>query len=146
MINKRINYNKNRELSVWITAFLMFLCANPYFLWHTPLVSVALALLCIFSFIHYSAKSDSILFGGLFFMIYTYYVVRSELSLFGSLSVLFIVPFFFFKTDYVENLYNKFIIVFAALLIPSIIQYVLCAFVGISFGYRIVPPYEQEKL
>lgn len=144
--NKYKNQENRRDMQVWIAAFLMFLCANPYFLWHTPLVSVALTLLCIVSFNYYTVKRDFILFGGLFFLIYAYYVVRSDFSFFGSLSVLFIVPFFFFKTDYVEDLYNKFILVLAALLIPSIIQYVLCTFVGISFGYRIVPPYELEKL
>lgn len=138
---------KDRGFKVQIltSAILLFLCANPYFLWHTPLVSVALGLLCIVSFRYYSFKQEYFLLGTLFFIIYLTYVIKSEFSFWGAMSVILIVPFFFMKAGYVEVVYDKFIVVLAILLIPSILQYFLNTFIGIPFPYKIIPPYEELK-
>lgn len=129
---------------LWLLSLLMFFITNPYFLWNTRFVilsSLAFMLLSVKFWTLRAGRMNLFLAAPL---LYTYYSFNSNLNLNGVLAKMPIVFLFAIQPAKLCELLEKYKVVLACLLVPSILFYLLYLF-GFSLDGNIIDAYESEK-
>lgn len=135
------------EFIEYIVSFLIFLTIPPYFVWgynRIELLAVILILLC--SFIR-NRVGNLKHFGFCFvlYVLYALFALRDSQGVFGILVRGLPCFIFLFPYDYLSNIFKKFSAVYAVILIPSIIVYIVLVFVGLSLPSQIISPMNSAK-
>lgn len=118
----------------YLVAFLIFLSIPPYFVWHIGYLNLFILLVFIvLSFIQCKSISKMNLTFCLWILfLFLWFAIRDDKNFFGIIATSLLCIILLFPTDYLCQIFRRFVKVYAALMIPSIIVYILIVFVGIS--------------
>lgn len=159
---KNINKIDINETLTWMLSITTFLLMRPYFVWSTfrgggfsLLVPVSLFITTLFMFFYFFITDIKLnmldfSFGVFFIFIWMYFLMRGiESTSFlriGNYFLLALILGFFFLTDYDKKVaFNKFSLIFAISLLPSIIISMV-SFLGFEFSYQILTPEHIGKM
>lgn len=138
---------KKEETRGWIAAGLVFLLADPMWMWginQLIMTFIGLLLFLVLFPTFKTSKSSKWLLLAYFFQVIFLWVaiVNAKTNLNGFLQLF--ITFFYFSTiflcekNYWKSIIDKFIIILALLLIPALIEHILLSFVGISIPYHYI--------
>lgn len=157
--NNKVNIN---ETLTWMFSITAFISMKPYFIWTTfkgglfslifPSSLVITTLFVFFYFVITNKKlkvSDCSL-GAFFIVIWVYILTTGTENIsylkIGNYFVLIFILEFFLLTDYDKNaVFDKFSLVFAISLVPSIIISMI-TLLGFEFSYHILTPEHIGKM
>lgn len=127
----------------YVVAVLIFLSIQPYFVWHFELLGLLIAFsFIILSFIRCKgiSKINSSFCLWILFL-FLWFAIRDGKNFFGIIATSLLCFILIFPTDYLCRIFGRFVKVYAVLMIPSIIVYILIVFVGVSsLPSRIIEP------
>lgn len=143
----KLNKTKYIELLEYFLAFLLWLSIPPYFLWQIENLKVYLLLLFVaISFLICKKISQSNLsFFLLIGTVYTFFSFRNGGNIFGLLDAWLICFILLLPKDFLYRIFNKLIKLYAILLIPSIVIYILVIIFGFSLPHDIIQPLVKAK-
>lgn len=130
------------KVTEWVMAFLLFLMSTPVFIWNTPqVINYIYILFFILSIKHLFITEKRSLGQILVFISYIYIIIRFILVLKGSFLggmflVLSIIPFLFLNPKKANDIFEKYVLIFAITILPSVIQYIFVMILGVNFPYH----------
>ena len=143
----KLNRTKYIELCEYFLALLLWLSIPPYFVWEINNFQQYLLLIFVFLSFIISKKISKfdLPFFAIFFLIYTVFAIRSGKNVFGILEVSLLCCILLLSKTFLQQIFNKLIKLYAILIIPSIIIYILVIIFGISLSYNIINPLNEGK-
>jgi len=135
-----------KNLEAFIFAFCLFLLTPPFFVWHSisPLILVLIcSLLSINNFNH--KERFTIEFFVAFLFIYLYAAFNNQQNILSIIAILVVVTLLITSSDFLKNVFTKYIYIFSITLIPSIIFFLAINFFRIDIPHSIITPLNTFK-
>lgn len=131
----------------YLAALLIWCSIQPYFLWKVELLGLVIVIAFILlSFIRCKSISGvNIAFFLVVLLLFLIFAIRDGKNIFGITSVGLVCFILLFPSWYLCRIFNCFIKIYAALIIPSIVVYILVMFVGVSLPSQIIEPLNTLK-
>lgn len=131
----------------YLAALLIWCSIQPYFLWKVELLGLVIVLsFILISFIRCKSISGvNITFFLGILSLFLVFAIRDGKNIFGITSVGLLCFILLFPSWYLCRIFNCFIKIYAALIIPSIVVYILVMFVGVSIPSQIIEPLNALK-
>ena len=132
------------RLEEWIMAFLIFILSTPMFTWDIIFIYYAAAVLFFFLSIKYFSANIKSYYGllsilSLFCLYFLIYKYTPNAQLYVFIFTFFVmIPFFMMNPVLWSKVYKKYLLIFSITIIPSIIEYVLVSFFGLSLSSKII--------
>lgn len=125
------------KVTLYASAFMMFILMLPWFVWFSPWQNIALLIILILNFRAFSfdkKKIPYILFLSVIILCYQFY----EIDLNSIVKCILLILFFNIRTERYIYLFYYFKKTLALFLIPSIILYILVTFFDVSFYSSVI--------
>ena len=138
---------KKVEVEEWLFATCAFGLSAPYFLWDLHLNGILFLLSTVLVIRNWNLPCDISkirIYIPVFVLLYLWVAVRSNFTFFGILTVSLFWTLFGAKSDFLSRSFEKYKIIFAITLIPSIIIYILFL-LGYELSYNTVEPINSIK-
>ena len=136
------------NLIEYSVAGLMFLSIQPYFIWRIELLGLFIAFsFIVLSFIRCKGISKINSSYCLWILcLFLCFAIRDGKNIFGLIAVSLVCLILLFPTDYLCRVFDRFVKIYALLIIPSIVVYIIVVFgVITSFPSQIIEPLNALK-
>ena len=140
------------NISEYVIAVLILCTIPPYFLWNyysiaNPIITISIFIISIICNYHRINKVSPFNFH-LYIavaILFAYIAVRNGDSIQAFLSLQLKACLLLFPSVFLSGIFNKFCKLYSALLIPSIIAYILVVILNIDIPYHIIDPLNELK-
>lgn len=141
--NRTLNKNKTEA---WLCAILIFIISYPKWFWIDPIIVRTILPFCILiissSQLRIRSGSWMMLAYAFQFIFILIFSITNQSNLvgigFAFVSAISFIPLFFCKPEFWKQITDKFILILAILLIPSIIEYLLATFFDINSQFSLI--------
>jgi len=140
----KISFN---DIEAYLFAFCLFLLSSPFYVWNSisPLIFVFICSLLAIKNIE-CANPKHYAFFLAFFFVYLYMPFRDGLNIFGIIASVFVLTLLIMSSNFLNNVFKKYIFIYSIFLIPSIFVFLLVNFFGIDLPHLFIAPLNQLKL
>jgi len=144
---------KNNTLLVWIYAIILIISVPPFYFWNMVPVLIFIKVLALLLFGLWELPKTGLRRWAVFLLfVFYFYVSRHPYLSFNSIGVLWrlcritlLCTIFCIGSKNIFNIYKKFVIIYAIIMIPSLIEYFLVCWFHIPLSYSIILPLNEIK-
>ncbi len=151
MDNHPVADSKGRDIRAIIASVVLFLMIPPVFVWSLFTISYGFRFICslvyfvcVFKEIGPQRNNRAICY--LLFLLMIVFYLRVGFNLASAISTIIFASTFLLNRLFLKRLAHYFFLLFAILLVPSIVQYVLVSFFGLPFPHKTISPLNELKI
>lgn len=147
-LNRVPFFSKKYSIKTYFAAVLIFTVVPAFYVWHSslfPVCCVLLPLVVLSDVLIHGFNTKSVIAVFCLIMMQIWYIIAGDLTIFGAILVLSITPCLLVKKDFLIQVYNAFLQVFAVLMSLSILSYILVILLGVDLPHAVIEPLNQSK-
>jgi hypothetical protein len=146
LLKRQITKQDIRVFQSWIFAVLLFIQIPPFYFWSTPFLVKLFPFLCgVLIVLNIERNRNAVIQFFIFMVFYLYVAVRDEVTFNGTLNLLVVAMLFLMNRDMLVDVFRKFSIIYAIMLIPSIAVYFLVFVFGVNLPFYQIEPWNELK-